>query len=552
MRVKNRITMLVGILFLSCNNKLPLIHFQKQITQKTTSLSKKDFKNWHFKDIVEDTIPGISLTKAYREILKDKRGKEVIVAVIDTEIDIHHESLKDAIWINTKEIPNNRIDDDNNGYVDDIVGWNFLGKNTKYVNYEYTRILRKYNPIFKNKEIGDIALKDTSTFHIYKRCQIRYDTSMKDAITKKKNYDLLYRNYYQAKMNLVSHFPHEKYTIKKLDSLKKTTKDTVLTKDILLMTELMEYNVTESYVINSKEEADNRINKLLRLTYNDRLDLGDNPEDIADIGYGNNKVNNKVDFLDHGTKIAGIIASKRNAGVGSNGIIANNVKIMSLAVAAFGDEHDKDIALAIKYAVDNGAKVINMSFGKEFSLHPEWVYDAIKYADKNDVIIISSAGNFSNNLNISNDYYPNDNVHNGEEISNNFLLVGSISNNLNKKFLSGFSNYGSNDVDIFAQGKKIRTTLPNNKYTNSFGGTSAASAIASGVAALIFSYYPNLKAHQVKKIIMDSGVEYAIEVSTPTKEDKNKTTPFNQLSKSGKVVNAYNALIMAERIASKN
>jgi cell wall-associated protease len=190
-----------------------------------------------------------------------------------------------------------------------------------------------------------------------------------------------------------------------------------------------------------------------------------------------------------------------------------------------------------------------MSFGKEFSLHKEWVFDAIKYAEKNNVLIISSAGNFGYNLNSNNDYYPNDNIDNGAEISANFVLVGATSYSINSALKTESSNYGKNDVDLFAPGDKIFTTLPNNKYSNNLGGTSLASAITSGVAALIFSYYPNLTASQVKHILMDTGLEYTLEVNTLTEEDKNKTTPFNQLSKSGKVLNAYNAFIMADSIS---
>ena len=222
---------------------------------------------------------------------------------------------------------------------------------------------------------------------------------------------------------------------------------------------------------------------------------------------------------------------------------------MTLAISSNGDEHDKDIALAIRYAVDNGAKVINMSFGKEFSLYKEWVFNAIKYAEKNNVLIVSSSGNSKFNLNDKN-YYPNDNVDNGLEISDNFLLVGSSSNKLGASIFSSYSNFGEIDVDLFAPGEDIYTIFPNNKYKFD-SGTSLSSTLTSGVAALLFSYYPNLTSSEVKHILMDSGLEFKFEVSTPTKEDKDKKTPFNKLSKSGKVLNAYNALIMTDNISRR-
>jgi subtilisin family serine protease len=224
---------------------------------------------------------------------------------------------------------------------------------------------------------------------------------------------------------------------------------------------------------------------------------------------------------------------------------------MPLAIAPYGDTHDKDIALAIRYAVDNGAKVINMSFGKFDSLYKDWVFEAFRYAEKHDVLIVSSAGNYRYDLTEVNNYYPNDNVDNGKEESDNFLLIGGSSYYANETLKHNNSNFGNIDVDIFAPAVDIYTTLPNNEYTTDTG-TSLAAALTSKVAALIFSHYPKLTASQVKHIIIDSGVEYTFPVKTPTREDKDKTTPFSELSKSGKVVNAYNALIMADSISRKN
>jgi subtilisin family serine protease len=325
--------------------------------------------------------------------------------------------------------------------------------------------------------------------------------------------------------------------------------NTELANQAYFISDCIKYNLSEKWIYDYKKEVDNKIKKTYNLNYYDRKNIDSKPDDISFINYGNPYISKNMDEFYHGTLIAGLIGANRGNAIGINGI-TNNVKIMPLAISSNGEEHDKDIALAIRYAVDNGAEIINMSFGKNFSLYKEWVFEAIKYAEKSNVLIVSSAGNSSYNLNEYNNYYPNDNIENQEEVANNFLLVGSISNKLDNSFLSYYSNYGNIDVDIFAPGETIYTTLPSNKYKYD-NGTSLASAITSGVAALIFSYYPNLTASQVKHILMDSGLEYTIEVNTPTKEDKNKTTPFNQLSKSGKVLNAYNALLMAAEI-SKN
>mgnify|MGYP001803461113 CR=1 FL=1 len=275
----------------------------------------------------------------------------------------------------------------------------------------------------------------------------------------------------------------------------------------------------------------------INVDFNERTILNEDSNDILDTDYGNNNVSGNIHRYSHATKVAGIIKE-------------DFIKLMPLAIASQGDTHDKDIALAIRYAVDNGANIINMSFGKFYSLHKEWVFEALKYAENRNVLIVSSAGNKSYNLNEINNYYPNDNINNGEEIADNFLLVGVSSAFPNENLFASYSNYGDIDVDTFAPGEEVYTLLPKNKYEYD-GGTSLAAAITSKVAALILSYYPNLTASQVKHIIMDSGVEYTFPVKTATREDKNKMTPFNELSKSGKIVNAYNALIMADSISKQ-
>ena len=538
------IILIVFFFFTNCQKKTQqsLISSQKGVIKKVQKLTKKELKNWHHKDIELDTIPGISLKRAYNSLLTNKKGNEVIIALIDTEIDINHEKLKNSVWINSKEVINNGIDDDNNGYIDDINGWNFLGnpnrQNNKFVNFEYTRILKNFTSKFKNKTT--VQSKDSVSYLLYKKVKNKYDKRLKSDLAEKENYNTLYNLYFNAKKELSAFFINKPYTIKALDSLKNTKANTIADIHFLVLTDCIKNNIDDEYVKEKKYLADERVNKLLNLNYNDRLIQGDNPDDLSDTQYGNNIVNLNAAFLNHGTKMAGIISN-----ISSN----NEFKIMPLAISAYGDEHDKDIALAIRYAVDNGAKIINMSFGKEFSLHKEWVFKAIQYAEQHGVLIISSAGNFNYDLNLYNDYYPNDNINNEVEISDNFLLIGAVTYTVNKNFKTRSSNFGADDVDLFAPGEKIFTTLPNNKYSNNVGGTSSASAITSGVAALLYSYYPNLTASQVKHVLMDSGLEYTIEVNTPTKEDKNKTTPLNQLSKSGKVLNAYNALIMADSIS---
>lgn len=535
----------IPFLFFQCKNYNYISKQEKVIPIK--NLSEKKLKIWYHKDIIDDSIPGISLDKAYNTILKDKKGKDIIVAVIDTSIDINHEDLNSSFWTNINEVPNNNIDDDENGYTDDLQGWNFIGnkngENTLFVNYEITRVLKKYNSSFLNNEI-----KDSLLYSNYISAKKRYAERLLSAKDDSINIQNVAKWKKESKVFLSSYFKDGNYTIKQLDSLKQAhTNDSILQFNALRMSNFIKYAPDEK-IKSSTIQANERLAKLLNTSYNDRIIINDNSEDLNDTNYGNNTVNQDLDFLEHGTLMAGLIAAKRNNKTGINGF-SNYIKIMALSISSSGDEHDKDIALAIRYAVDNGAKVINMSIGKEFSLHKEWVFEALKYAEEKDVLVVSGAGNSSYNLNVFNNYYPNDNINNGKEVSDNFIKVGASTYYPNENLFATFSNYGKIDIDVFAPGTKIYTTTPSvESYKFVSGGTSASCALTTGVAALIRSYYPNLTASEIKHIIMDSGVEYTFPVKL-TRNDSIKT-PFNKLSKSGKIVNAYNALIMADSISN--
>ncbi|WGH74713.1 S8 family serine peptidase [Tenacibaculum tangerinum] len=536
---------LVILLAFSCEKKkYSRIQLSYTISNKQKPLEKDNLKNWHFKDVIIDTISGISLNRAYDSLLIHKRGKEVVVAIIDMAVDVTHKELENHIWVNIDEIPNNTKDDDDNGYIDDVNGWNFLnnktGENNEFVNYEYTRILKKYNSKFQNKTINEVRSEDSLLFVKYKRALEAHTNRLKYAKEDSTYITNVSKWKSEAEHTVEKFITIEKQTLERLDSLKNIyPKNDKLQTAIHRKSNFIKYGFTDDYIEDYKLKAESRISKLLNTNFDDRKVQGDDSEDINDLEYGTPNFNVNTSLLDHGTKIAGIITN-----IGLN----KEIKIIPLAISAYGDEHDKDISLAIRYAVNNGAKVINMSFYKTFILNKKWVDDAIRYAEKNNVLIINCAGNDDFNLN-ENQNYPTDQDHNSSvEISDNFLKIGASGVYLDEKLKYSSSNYGKKEVDLFAPGYKVYTTYPNNE-NGYMGGTSSGAAITSGVAALIYSYYPNLTASQIKHILMDSGLEYTFEVSTPTKEDKNKTTPFNQLSKSGKVLNAYNALIMADSIS---
>jgi subtilisin family serine protease len=262
--------------------------------------------------------------------------------------------------------------------------------------------------------------------------------------------------------------------------------------------------------------------------------------------YGNHQVwgPDKKHAL-HGTHVSGIIAQIRGNDLGGDGV-ATHVEIMAIRAVPDGDEYDKDIALAIRYAVDNGAKIINGSFGKGFSPQKHWVHEAIQYAASKDVLFVHAAGNDADNLGEV-ESYPNDKV-NGKEIADNFIKIGALNYVFGSEIVADFSNYGQQDVDVFAPGVKIYATVPNNEYEHQ-QGTSMASPNAAGVAALIRSYFPTLTASQVKKVMKDSGI--ALNKTVIIGGDSDNKASFSSLSSSGRIINAYNAFILASQMAKR-
>ncbi|CAM1367335.1 S8 family serine peptidase [Tenacibaculum xiamenense] len=540
----NLLFVLISLYGCSCQRNLSYISYKSG--KKKIKLTENEYKNWQHKDIQLDTIPGISLDRAYSEILRGKKGKEVVVAVIDTKLDIHHDELKDNIWTNKKEIPSNGIDDDKNGYIDDINGWNFLGtlqgKDILYQNSEITRIVRAYKDKYENKDKNGLSEKQLEEYKMYKRVRGIYYSEAKKAKANMKYFDSISIVYVKAKQELKERFNKEKYMPDELDSIQK------LNPELEGMIKVLKYaqrnNFTEDKFKRYYKYYKNLITYGYNVSYNEREGLNENSEDIEDSIYGNNIVFGDVPFQ-HSTSVSGLLAASRANNLEVKGV-SDNIKILPVVMVATGDEYDKDVALAIRYAVDNGAKIINMSWGKRFSLHSDWVIDAVKYAKENDVLLIHGAGNEATNTD-EEDFYPIDNVA-GKEFVDNFIVVGASSYSLDKNLIARFSNYGKENVDVFAPGNYLYTTDVNNKFKYN-SGTSLATPLVSGVAGLIFSYYPDLTSAEVKNIILNSGVEYSIMVKVP--REKGKEMPFNQMSKSGKIINAFNALKLAGEVSKK-
>ena len=517
---------------------------------KVAELTEVELQGWGGADLISDTIPGMSVQKAYNEIIKNNKGQKVIVAVIDSGVDIEHEDLDGVIWTNDDEKPNNNRDDDNNGYVDDIHGWNFLGDAVEE-NLEYTRIYRNLRPKYSSIPAGAVKPENREEFELYQRAKAEYDKEYNEALGIKNQYEGIVQQLQVSHDAVSAKLGKEDYTLQELREMEATTEEMKQYKGFLSQV-MGNLEGTIPEAIAQLQEAidyfDGRLSSHFNLDLNARSIVGDDVEDITDTDYGNANVMGPTpdkEDIKHGTHVAGIIAAERNNNTGINGV-ANNVEIMVLRAVPDGDEYDKDIALAIRYAVDNGASVINTSFGKYFSTNPEWVRDAIRYADENDVLIVNAAGNEGLNLD-ENIVYPNDqDPENPSEIAENFLTVGALNYDYGSGLVAGFSNYGKTNVDVFAPGTKIWSTTPNNEYEYLQGTSMAAPAVA-GIAAMIRSYYPNLSDDEVKRVIMESGL--TTNATVIIGGDPSNTENFNELSTSGKMANLFNALILADKLS---
>ncbi|GFR74596.1 peptidase S8 [Elysia marginata] len=489
-------------------------------------------KKWASLDPKADSISGMSVELAHEKLIKgrEKTASKVIVGVIDSGVDIEHEDLKGVIWTNEKEIPNNHIDDDKNGYVDDINGWNFLG-NTIHENLEFTRILKK----------GDDGSQT------YKKAQKMYNGEFKEANDNLQHYIFLKEKIHISDSIIKLQIVDDKdITLKSLENLEHRAGISPETKKhIDFLRGFLSFGPSIDIIIEQLQKGldyfQGQVDYHLNMDFNGRASLSDDPDNFDDIYYGNNNVMGpSKKEIEHGTHVAGIIAAKRHNNIGLDGI-ADNVEIMVLRAVPDGDEYDKDIALSIKYAVDNGAKVINTSFGKAFSPHMDKVKEAILYAAKKDVLIVNAAGNDTDNIDVV-ESYPTD-FYEGKEIADNMITIGAITPQFGDNLVAPFSNYGKTNVDVFAPGVKIWSTTPNNKY-KFLDGTSMAAPQVTGVATLVRSLYPRLKASQVKAIIMASGISINGKITVGEK----KNVSMTEISKTGKIVNLYNAILMADKM----
>jgi cell wall-associated protease len=512
-------------------------------------------KQWYLEDSATDHVDGISLNKAY-DFLKGKKSVPVIVAVIDAGIDTAHEDLKNVLWTNKKEIPGNGIDDDHNGYVDDIHGWNFLGNKNgddlEKASDERSRVYYRYKDQFDGKTIDTTTLSADEKWAYSEWTKAAADmTISSDEQMEVMMLDALDKTLRKQDAILQQELGKTEYSLSDLEhneNLSPRGKQAKTSFLNILRIEEVDSSTTNTAVLSDLEEyLDGKRSTLENKTtappdYRAQT-IKDNYFDINDKYYGNNDIMGPD--ADHGTHVSGIIAAQRDNNIGIDGI-ADNVQIMMIRAVPDGDEYDKDIALAIKYAVDNGAKVINMSFGKGFSPEKKWVDEAVKYAEDHDVLLVHAAGNESNNID-SADNFPNPNFLYIKDTPKNFITVGAYGDpQVNDgKLIAYFSNYGKNSVDVFAPGVKIYSTVPHSYAYHD--GTSMASPVVTGIAALIRSYFPQLSADQVKYAITNSGSHFDTVVNKPVRDDNTTLVPvpLSDLGINPGFVNAAGAVELA-------
>lgn len=507
-------------------------------------------KEWSTLDPVADKVEGISIEKAYNTILKNKESKTVTVAVIDSGVDIDHEDLEGKIWVNEGEIAENGKDDDRNGYVDDKYGWNFIGGpsgNVKQDTYELTRIYVALKEKYGDADPEKIRRKNKEEYAYWLKVKEDFEKKYDEAFQQFNFYTNLHDNIIRFDNLLKAYLDVEELSLNDLQKINSQDSVILTARNIIGMIfqnvgEDADFEKIAEELGGAVEHFKNQVDYAFNTEFDPRKIVGDDYSDPYEKGYGNSDVEGHDPS--HGTHVAGIIAANRNNALGIKGI-ADNVKIMVIRAVPDGDERDKDVANAIIYAVDNGAQIINMSFGKSYSPKKEAVDKAVKYAERKGVLLIHAAGNSSKNIDTS-DNFPTK-VYDSDKVAANWLEVGASSWDAGEEFVGSFSNYGKKTVDVFAPGVNIFSTTPENTY-KSFNGTSMAAPNTAGVAALLMSYYPDLTALEVKEIIIASSRKFDnLQVLKPGDKELVK---FASLSASGGLINAYEAVKMAESITS--
>jgi cell wall-associated protease len=506
--------------------------------QLFTPIRQNEDNLWSHLDPKIDRIEGTSTANAYLNPKLPVSAKEVIVAVIDSGVDIHHEDLKDKIWTNYAELNGVQdVDDDGNGFVDDVHGWNFLGnRNGTNIHGSTLEVTRETARLLKKSKKKQLSQAEQAYFD---KVRTQYEEELTEV-----QESLRYFQQILSAIDLLKRNGLTTESVAAVRALQTTDREVQMAKEIAIRA-FQNPRTSSSDAIRAIIEDNNvQIQFCYNLNFNSSQIVGDHPEDLNETGYGNNDVTGPD--ASHGTHVAGIIAANRENGLGIIGH-ADQVKIMSLRVVPNGDERDKDIANAILYAVQNGAKVINMSFGKQLSPHKKAVDKAVIYAESKGVILVHSSGNSGKSTEKGFDNFPLKKVRQNTPMERevwNWIEVGASDRNKDEKLAAKFSNYGKTTVDLFAPGVSIRSTIPNNQYAD-FNGTSMASPQVSGILALLLSRFPLYDTQEVLNAVLKSTTRYPNHVVTiPCKgsDCSGAKISFSELSKTGGVINTNAAL----------
>ncbi len=500
--------------------------------------------DWFLQSDRTGGFPGIDVPTAS----KRQPQRSVVVAIIDSGTDVDHEDLQGRLWTNAGEIAGNGVDDDGNGYADDVHGWNFIGgadgRNVNYEALEVVRLYRELDARFDGIPEEEIAAVDEADYGLY--VQYRDEIASERAELEAQRGGIA-----QLDDAVRTQVPQLRSAVGKTQGEPLTEADFRSVADrpdlqqaVSVARFLNDNGITQKELSEYRDYIDGTLDYKLNVDFDARDIVGDDPSDLTQRVYGNADVIGPD--ATHGTHVAGIVAARRDNGIGAMGV-ADSVRIMVVRAVPNGDERDKDVANAIRYAVDNGADVINMSFGKSYSPQKEVVDEAVRYATERGVLMVHASGNSSEDLEVEPNF-PSATYLDGER-SDLWIEVGASSWVGGEGLAATFSNYGSTRVDVFAPGVDIYSTLPGDEYGDN-QGTSMAAPVVTGVVALVMSHFPTLTPRQVRTIVLETARRYPQTVVRPGSEGD--LVPFSMLSVTGAVVDAAAALARAAQVAASS
>ncbi|HET6232949.1 MAG TPA: S8 family peptidase [Longimicrobiaceae bacterium] len=498
---------------------------------------------WWLQDATKDGVRGISANRAYTELLAGRTvRRQVVVAIIDGGVDVSHPDLRDNIWTNPREIAGNGRDDDNNGYVDDVHGWDFIGgrdgRDVEHDNLESARVVRDLAARYATARRDTLNAAGRAEYERYQTMKRKLDQDRATAATEVQTVKQMQADLATATALLRGEAGNDSLTMERVQKISSMRRDVTAARAYWL--EQMGLGNTPELLAEVRKNNEDKLQYGLNLQYDPRPIVGDHYADLTERGYGNAEVQGPDAF--HGTHVAGIVAAERGNGIGVDGVAPpTGVKLMVLRAVPDGDERDKDIANAIRYAVDNGANVINMSFGKAYSPQKSAVDAAVRYADAHGVLMVHAAGNDNTDIDVSDNFPKRAYLSGGAPA--NWMEVGASTPFGLDSLAASFSSYSKRNVDVFAPGVEIYSTKPGGSY-QMLEGTSMASPVVAGVAATLMAYFPDLTAPQTKQIIMESATRYTQPVVRPGAEH-GEHVPFSDLSSTGGVVNLYAAVQLA-------